>query len=287
MDKMVAIILHGSKVADKKLLRNLVNRAEENRVPLIYLRKISKSHEDSSISSQLEIWERKKRQYDLGLQKLLQRLIEDGIQFMLVKHALYPRSSNDADLLFRSTEEFEKAYPILLETVRLGLIRPDPHCGGIRNMRGCTIEIPAEDLWSRRQKKSYSGIEVYVPSIEDEIILFHLHMLKHREIFLGDTISTLNLYNTKHNPVLLFRLANKYSLLPIFHFVSHLFHYLKLMEPEIKLNVPVLSQFIKFLAYKKSRELFPIRLPKVILGLSVIHFRVREEFAYPWFPNRS
>jgi len=280
MDKLAAMIFRNSKVGDVHLLREFIDRAEENRVPLLYLRKISKLHKDSSISSQLEIWERKKRQYDSGLQKLLQRLTSDSIQFMLVKHALYPRASYDADLLFRDSEEFEKAYPILSETARLGLIRPDPHGGGIRNMRGCTIEIPTEELWSRRQKKGFNGIEVCVPSIEDEIILFHLHMLKHREIFLGDMISTLNLYNTEHNPVLLFRLANKYSLLPIFHFVSHLFRYLKLREPETKLNVPVLSQFIKFLAYKKSRELFPIRLPKVILGLSVMHFRLREEFAY-------
>lgn len=287
MDKLASIILHGSKMPDKDLLKNLINRAEENRVPLLYLRTISGLQSDSYISSQLKMWERKKKEYDLGLQKLLQQLTSNNIQFMLVKHALYPRASYDADLLFRNSEEFEKAYPILRETVRLGLIRPDPHGGGIRNMRGCTIEIPTEDLWSRRRKKSYNGIEVYVPSIEDEIILFHLHMLKHREIFLGDAISTLNLYNTEHNPVLLFRLVNKYGLLPIFHFVSCLFHFLKLRKLEIKLNVPVLSQFIKFLAYKKSRELFPIGLPKVILGLSVMHFRLREEFAYPWFPNRS
>lgn len=275
MDKLAAIILHSSKIADTKLLKKLINRAEENRVPLIYLRKISKLHKDPFILSQLKIWERKKRQYDLGLQKLLQRLINNNIQFMLIKHALYPRASYDADLLFRNPEEFEKAYPILLETVRLGLIRPDPHAGGIRNPRGCTIEIPTEDLWSRRQKKSFNSIEVYVPSIEDEIILFHLHMLKHREIFLGDTISTLNLYNTKHNPVLLSRLANNYSLLPIFHLVSQLFHYLKIREPEIKLNLPVLSQFIDFLAYEGSREPFPLNVPKPILGLTIMRFRLK------------
>jgi len=278
MDKLVSIILHDSEIPNNAFVhmhlpKNLINRAEENRVPLLYLRNISKRHKDSSILSQLEKWEQKKRQYDLGLQKLLQRLTNESIQFMLVKHALYPRASYDADVLLRKPEDFEKGYPILRETFRRGLIRPDPHGGGIRNMRGCTIEIPTQDLWSRRQKKSFNGIEVYVPSVEDEIILFHLHMLKHREIFLGDTISTLSLYNTEHNPVLLFRLVNKYSLLPIFHFVSHLFHYLKLIEPKIELSVPVLSQFIKFLAYKKSRELFPIRLPKVILSLSVLHFR--------------
>lgn len=283
MDKLVAIILHDSKAAEKELLRNLINRAEENRVPLIYLRTVSKFYSDPYISSQLKTWERNKRRYDLGFQKLLQQLITNNIEFTLVKQALYPRASHDADLLFRTTEELERVYPILQETVRLGLIRPDPHAGGIRHMRGCTIEIPTEELWSRRQKKSFNGTKVYVPSIEDQIILFHLHMLKHREIFLGDFISILHLYNTNHNSVLLSRLANKYSLSPIFHFVSYLFHYLKLREPEIKLNMPALSQFIKFLACKKSQELFPVRLPKVILGLSVLHFRLREECASSQF----
>jgi len=272
MDKLAAIILHGSKVADKELLRDLVDRAEENRVPLLYLRTVSRFCDDSFISSQLKIWEQKKRDYDLGLQKLLQRLISSGIQFMLVKHARYPRASYDADILFKNAEEYERAMPVLRETVKLGLIRPDPHVGGLRDMRGCTIVIPTKDLWSRRQKKSYFGMEIYVPSIEDQIVLFHLHMLKHREIFLGDVISTLHLYNTEHNSILLYRLVHKYSLMPIFHFVSNLFYYLRLREPEIALRMPLLSQFIKFLAYEKSQELFPIRIPKFILGLCVLHF---------------
>jgi hypothetical protein len=260
-------------VADKGLLKNLVNRAEENRVPLLYLRTVSKFCDDPFISLQLKIWEQKKRNYDLGFQKIMQRFIGSGIQFMLVKHAQYPRASYDADILFKNTEEYEKAMPILRETVRLGLIRPDPHVGGFRDMRGCTIVIPTKDLWSRRQKKSFFGIEINVPSIEDQIILFHLHMLKHREIFLGDAISTLRLYNTKHDSILLCHLVNKYSLMPIFHFVSNLFNHMKLKEPEIKMHMPVLSQFIKFLAHKKSHDFFPIRLPKTILGLSVLHFR--------------
>jgi len=275
MDELAAIIFHNSKVGDTHLLRKLIDRAEENRVPLLYLRMISGRHSDPYIASQLKMWERKKKEYDSGLQKLLQRLTSDSIQFMLLKHALYPRASYDADLLFRNPEEFEKAYPILRETVRLGLIRPDPHAGGIRNVRGCTIEIQTENLWSRRQKKSFNDIEVYVPSNEDQIILFHLHMLKHREVFLGDLVSTLNLYNAKHDPVLLFRLANKYSLLPIFHFVSRLFHYLKLREPEIRLNMPVLSQFIKFLACQESRELFPLKVPKPILALTIMRFHLK------------
>lgn len=284
MDQLAAIILHGSKVADTELLKNLIDRAEENRVPLLYLRIISRHHSDPYILSQLKTWEQNKTRYDSGFHKLLPRLIGDGIRFMLLKHALYPRASYDADLLFRNAEEFEKAYPILREVVKS--IRPDPHVGGVRDTRGCTIVIPTEDLWSRKQKKSYHNIEVYVPSDEDQIILFHLHMLKHREIFLGDLVSILNLYNAKHNPILLFRLANKYGLIPIFHFVSLLLYYLGLGEPEIGVNMPVFSQLIRFLAYQKSRELFPIKLPKVILGLSVMHFRLREELAYPWFPNR-
>jgi len=287
MDKLAAIILHGSKVADKKLLKDMISRAEENRVPELYLRTISKFCDDSFISSQLKGWQQKKTNYDLGFQKLLQKLISSGIQFMLVKHAQYPRASYDADILFKNTEEYEKAMPILRETVRLGLIRPDPHVGEFRDMRGCTIVIPTKDLWSRRQKKNFFDIEVNVPSVEDQIILFHLHMLKHREIFLGDVVSTLHLYNTEHNPTLLCRLVNRYSLMSIFHFVSNLFYYMKLREPEVKMNMPMLSQFVKFLAHKKSQELFPIRVPKTILGLSVLHFRVREELAYPWFPNRS
>jgi len=147
-------------------------------------------------------------------------------------------------------------------------------------MRGCTIVIPTKDLWSRRQKKSFFGMAVHVPSIEDQIILFHLHMLKHREIFLGDVVSALHLYNTEHNAITLRRLVNGYSLLPIFHFVSNLFHHLGLGEPEVKMNMPVLSQFIKFHAREKSRELFPIKVPKTILGLSVLHFREREGLAY-------
>lgn len=275
MDELAAIIFHNYKVGNAHLLRKLIDRAEENRVPLLYLRMISGRHSDPYIASQLKIWERKKKQYDLGFQKLLQRLISDGIQFMLIRHALYPGASYDVDLLFRNPEEFEKAYPILRETVRLGLIRPDPHAGGIRNVRGCTIEIPTEDLWNRKQKRSYNSIEVYVPSIEDQILLFHLHMLKHREIFLGDMISTLNLYDMEHNSVLLYRLANKYSLLPILHFVSQLFHYLRLRDPEIKLNLPVLSQFINFLAYEKSQELFPLKVPKPILALTIMRFRLK------------
>lgn len=280
MDKLAAIILHGSKTTDNELLKNLANRAEENRVPELYLRTVSKFCEDSFVSSQLKIWEEKKKNYDLGFQKIMHRLIDNGIQFMLVKHAQYPRASYDADILFRNIEEYDKAMPILRETVRLGLIRPDPHVGGLRDMRGCTIVIPTKDLWARKQKKSFFGMEIYVPSIEDQIILFHLHMLKHREIFLGDVISTLHLYNTEHNPILLCHLVNMYSLVSIFDFASKLFYYMKLMDPEVKMNMPVLSQFIKFLAHKKSQELFPIRIPKVILGLSVLHFREREELAY-------
>lgn len=287
MDKLATIILHGSKMTDKELLKSLVNRAEENRVPELYLRTVSEFCDDPFISSQLKIWEQKKRDYDLGFQKLLQRLISSGIQFMLVKHAQYPRASYDADILFRNTGEYEKAMPILRETVRLGLIRPDPHVGGFRDMRGCTIVIPTKDLWSRRQKKSFFGIEVNVPSIEDQIILFHLHMLKHREIFLGDLISILRLYDMEHDSVMLCRLVNGYSLMPIFHFVSNLFYYMKLKEPEIKMKMPILSQFIKFLTHKKSQELFPVKIPKTILGLSVLHFREREELAYPQFPNES
>jgi len=283
MDTLAAVILHGSKVTDKELLRNLVNRAEENRVPELYLRMVSRFCEDPFISSQLKIWEQKKRNYDLGFQKILQRLISSGIQFMLVKHAQYPRASYDIDILFKNTEEYGRAMPILREAVRLGLIRPDPHVGGLRDMRGCTIVIPTSDLWSRRQRKSFFGVEVNVPSIEDQIILFHLHMLKHREIFLGDVITTLHLYNVEHDSIMLCRLVNRYSLMPIFHFVSNLFCYTNLKEPEVKMNMPILSQFIKFLAYRKSRELFPIRIPKTILGLSVLHFREREELACSQF----
>ena len=90
----------------------------------------------------------------------------------------------------------------------------------------------------------------------------------------------MKLYELSHNPTLLFRLANRYSLLPIFHFVSYLLHYLKLRKPEIKLRMPILSRYIKFLALKSSRELFPIKVPKLILGLSGLHFRSREEIAY-------
>lgn len=283
MDKLAAIILHGSKVADKELLKSLVNRAEENRVPELYLRIVSKFCDDSFITSQLKIWEQKKRNYDLGFQKIMKKLITSGIQFILVKHAQYPRASYDADILFKDTEEYEKAMPILRETVRLGLIRPDPHVGGFRDMRGCTIVIPTRDLWSRRQKKNFFDMEINVPSIEDQIILFHLHMLKHREIFLGDVLSTLNLYNTGHNSTQLCRLVNGYSLMPIFHFASTLFSYMKLREPEVKMNMPMLSEFIKFLARGKSHKLFPIRIPKTILGLSVLHFREREEFACSQF----
>jgi hypothetical protein len=275
MDKLAAIILHGSKSADKKLLKDLLIRAEINRIPLLYLKTVSKFQSDTFISSQLKIWEQKKRNYDMGFQKILQMLNNSDIQFMLVKHAQYPRASYDVDILFRNIEEYEKAMPILRETVRLGLIRPDPHVGGLRDMRGCTIVIPTKDLWTRRSKKNYFGIEVNIPSIEDQIILFHLHMLKHREIFLGDVISTLHLYNTEHNAILLYRLVDKYSLMPTFHFVSCLFHYLRLREPEITLKMPLLSQFINFLAYEKSQELFPIRVPKFILGLSVLHFSPR------------
>jgi hypothetical protein len=279
MDQLAAIILHGHKVTNKELLGNLLSRAEENRVPELYLKTVSKFCNDPFIISKLEIWETKKRAYDLGFQKIMQRLIDNGIQFMLVKHAQYLRASYDADILFKNIEEYERAMPILRETVRLGLIRPDPHVGGLRDMRGCRIVIPTRDLWSRRQKKRFFDMEINVPSVEDQIILFHLHMLKHREIFLGDVVSILHLYNTEHNSLLLSHLVNKYSLISIFHFASNLFHYLSLKETEAQMRMPVLSQFIEYLARKKSQELFPILLPKVILALSVLHFHERKEFA--------
>jgi len=91
MDKLVAIILHGCKVANKELLKDLLVRAEVNRVPLLYLKTVSKFHSDHFISSQLKTWEQKKRDYDTGFQIILHRLTDCDIQFLLVKDALYPR----------------------------------------------------------------------------------------------------------------------------------------------------------------------------------------------------
>ena len=286
MDELAAIVLHNLEVRDVEVLRNLIDRAEENRVPLLYLRTISRYCDDAHVLSRLEIWEQRKREYDLGFQKLLRKLISRNIQFLVVKHALYHRASNDVDILFRNTEEFEKSEPILRRAYaeyKLNLpqsVRPDPHVGGLRDMRGCTIIIPTEDIWSRRRKVTYLDIEVNAPSNEDEIILFHLHMLKHREIFLGDVISTMNLYSSDYDPVLLFRLARMYHLTPILSFVSHVFECLKIRNPGVKLKMPVLSQFIKFLAYKGSQGLFPLNVPKLILGLSVMHLRLKVGNAY-------
>jgi len=287
MDKLASIILQDYKETDTGLLKDLMSRAEINRVPELYLKTISKYCQDSLILSQLKIWEEKKKRYDLGFQKLMQRLLSSNIQFVLVKHAQYPRASFDADILFKNTYEYEKAMPILRETVRLGLIRPDPHVGGFRDMRGCRIVIPTKELWSRKQKKNFFGMEIFVPSVEDQIILLHLHMLKHREIYLGDVTSILHLYRMKHNSVMLNRLVDRYSLISIFHFASCLFNYSGLKKPEVKMHMPVLSQFIRFLAYEKNQGLFPIRLPKTILALSVFHFREGERLACSEFHKES
>lgn len=273
MDTLAAIVLHDFKAGDTGLLRGLISRAEENRVPLFYLRAISRRCDDPYVLSQLEMWERKKREYDLGFQKILRQLISRGIQFLVVKHALYPRASYDIDILFRNLEEYRKARMILHDAS--AFIQPDPKMGDVKDMRGCTIMIPAEDLWSRRQKASYNDVEVCVPSNEDEITLFHLHMLKHREVFLGDILSLMSLYNLGYDVNLLSRLANKYSLISIFHFASNLFHFLKLRHLRVWLSAPLLSQFIKFVAYKKSQDPFPVKVPKFILGLSLMRFHSR------------
>lgn len=272
MDTLAAIVLHGSKVKDTELLKGLISRAEENRVPLLYLRTISRLCDDPYVSSQLKIWEEKKREYDVGFQEVLQRLVNHDIRFLLVKHALYPRASYDVDVLFRDVEEFKKARQILQDVVTF--IRVDPQW--VEGMKGCTIIMPVEDLWSRRQRASYHGVEVYVPSNEDEIALFHLHMLKHREIFLGDILSLMSLYNSGYDVKLLSRLVNTYSLISIFLFVSNLFYYLKLKGLEVRLSTPLLSRFIEFVAYKKSQESFPVKVPKFILGLTLARFHPRE-----------
>lgn len=263
MDPLVSLILHNNPITfnNKQEFLKTLERAESNRVLYLFLEKMSKQTKDKIILKKYAEMKNEKREYEKGARDLLQKLMEAKVKFLVIKTARYSHVSFDIDLLFKTPADFEKSISMLTKST----IRPDPHASGLREYKGATIVLPAEEPWKRKEKKKLHGVEVYVPSEEDSAIIFLLHMIKHREIFIGDLISLTNL---KVNESVFQELIAHYRLRIIAHFVTKLLNNLGIFNKHYEAKFPILDSLVNLLAEKKSKERFPLKLPKLILYLT-------------------
>jgi len=265
MDPLASITLLNRSIDAnmKREVLSMLKRAESNRVLYLLLEKLSEQFHEKKIIKELAELKMKKKKYEEGANKLLQELMESDISFLVIKNARYPHLSFDIDLLFRSLMDFEKSIPALVRSS----IRPDPHVSGLREYKGATIVLPVEEVWERRKIKKLFDVEVYVPSEEDETIIFLLHMIKHREVFLGDLISLTQLKAEKH---MLQNLLVRYKLRIMFSFVAKMLKNLGLPSQGYELQFAPLDLLTDLLAEKKSKEYFPVSLPKSLLYLTCL-----------------
>jgi len=266
MDPLASLILNDHQITFKKENEFLttLERAESNRVPYLFLKKLSEQSEDKFILNKFNELKQEKREYEEGATRLLQSLMEYDLSFLVMKTARFsPHISFDVDLYFKSEEDFQRSIPILTTSS----VRPDPHVPNLRVYKGATIIIPVEDLWERSVRRSLFGVNVSVPSQKDEAMLFLIHMIKHREIYLGDLLSFANL---KIDDTMFRKLMSQYKLQVMYSYVSRLLTTFRLSNEHFKVGFPPIDLLLGFLAEKQSEELFPLNLPKSLLFFSCL-----------------
>ena len=265
MDPLASLILNDRQITFNKENEFLttLERAESNRVPYLFLKKLSEQSEDKFILNKFNELKQEKREYEEGAKRLLQSLMECDLSFLVMKTAGFSHISFDVDLYFKSEEDFQRAIPILIKSS----VRPDPHVPNLRVYKGATIIIPIEDLWERSVERNLFSVNVSVPSQKDEAMLFLIHMIKHREIYLGDLLSFANL---KNDDTMFRKLMSQYKLLVMYSYVSRLLTKLRLSDEHIKVGFPPIDLLLGILAEKQSEEFFPLNLPKSLLYFSCL-----------------
>jgi len=260
MDPLASLILNDHPITFKteNEFQKTLERAEPNRVPYLFLKKLSEKSDEKIILNKYTELKQEKREYEEGAKRLLQSLMECDVSFLVIKTARFPHISFDVDLYFKSEEDFQRSIPMLIKSS----VRPDPHVPELRVYKGATIIIPMDDLWERRIEKSLFGVKVCVPSQEDEAILFLLHMIKHREIYLGDLLSFASL---KIDDRKLRKLIVQYKLQVMYSFVSRLLTKFQLLDEHFKVSFPPIDLLLDILTEKQSEDFFPLKLPKSLL----------------------
>jgi len=265
MDPLASLILNDRHISFKtedEFLKTL-ERAESNRVPYLFLKKLSAQSEEKIVLKKYAELKYEKREYEEGAKNLLHSLMEHDVNFLVMKTARFSHISFDVDLYFKSEEDFQRSIPILIKSS----IRPDPHVPNLRVYKGATIIIPIDDLWERKIERNLFGVDVSVPSQEDEAMLFLLHMIKHREIYLGDLLSFANL---EIDDSMLRKLLSLYKLQMMNSYVSRLLTKYHIFDEYIQVSFPLIDFFLNILAEKQSGEFFPLTLPKSILYFSCL-----------------
>ena len=193
---------------DIKELPRIIECAEINRVKLYFLIKALKLCKDAirdAIRKHVNELRKEYIEWVSEVKRILKMLKERKIKFIVIKHAPYPHLSYDIDIVFPEIEDFEKAEDIITSSM---ILRVDPHVSSLREYKAATLVVPSKFMWENRVKTYIYGEGVYTISNELSTIVYALHPLKHREIYLGDLIS-YSYYFQKSDRKKLLKLINK------------------------------------------------------------------------------
>ncbi|UCG90482.1 MAG: hypothetical protein JSU57_01760, partial [Candidatus Heimdallarchaeota archaeon] len=97
---MASLILKDHQFTFKKENEFLttLERAESNRVPYLFLKKLSEQSEDKFILNKFNELKQEKREYEEGAKRLLQSLMDCDLSFLVMKTAGFSHISFDVDL---------------------------------------------------------------------------------------------------------------------------------------------------------------------------------------------